>query len=97
MMTWKLARLKPSTQCPAVSTLVGAITDPLQCIRPLRKIATAKGHWAGSARVPPTTDACARGAGLAVAAFAQGTAASTTAAQALIARRLRCRRLICFL
>ena len=41
MITWKLARLNPATQWPAVSTLVGPITDPLQCMWPLRKMATA--------------------------------------------------------
>ena len=71
------------------------MTDPLQCMRPLRKIATAKGHWAASARPPPTTDSCARRVGEGIAAPLDGaTAGRSTEAQARMASTLRFRRLI---
>src|SRR5882757_4608158 len=93
MITWKFARLNPSTQWPAVRTLVGPITEPLQCIWPLRKMATAKGHCAGSARVPPTTDEWARGLWRTDEAAAGNAATSVAEARASTARRLRFRRL----
>jgi hypothetical protein len=62
MITVKFERLKPSTQCPAVSTRVGLISDPPQWRRPFRKIATANGQSDGFAGPPPTIEDRARGA-----------------------------------
>ena len=64
------------------------MTDPPQCMWPLRKIATAYGQSLGLATWPPTIDARAWGA----AAAPDGAATAVRAqAPAMAAISLRCR------